>query len=173
MNTPESEFKPPSPTAPWSVAQGFSVQAPTLRFAVGARPAGGGPVPASALGDRFRSLDLRVFAPAVALGSARWLHAIRRLDPGSRLRVRELADLEGFDGARVVATLRREFWELRAAGPEASVRPVDSQRRVAVPPGVRHQLGLDGPVVVSLAADRSRIAVWPATHLDQLLEVRP
>lgn len=128
---------------------------------------------ASALGDRPGSLDLRVFAPAIALGTARWLHTIRRLDPGSRLRVRELVDLEGFDGAKVVATLRREFWELRAASPEASVRPVDSQRRIAVPRGVRHQLGFDGPVVVSLAADGSRIAVWPAARLDQLLEVRP
>lgn len=101
------------------------------------------------------------------------MHAIRRLDPGSRLRVRELVDLEGFDGATVVATLRREFWELRSAGRESAVRSVDSQRRVAVPRGVRHQLGLDGPVVVSLAADGSRIAVWPAARLDQLLEVRP
>lgn len=87
--------------------------------------------------------------------------------------MRELTDLEGFDGATVVTTLRREFWELRSAGRAATVRSVDSQRRVAVPLGVRHQLGLDGAVVVSLAADRSRIAVWPATRLDELLEVRP
>jgi len=113
-----------------------------------------------------------VFAPAVALGTARWRHAIRRIDPGSRLRVRELVDLDGFDGVTVVATLRREFWELRAAGRKSAVRPVDSQRRVAVPRGVRHQLGLDGPVVVSLAADHTRIAVWPSARLDQLLDVR-
>lgn len=127
----------------------------------------------SAAGDRPGSLDLRVFAAVPAPGTARWQHAIRRLDPGSRLRVRELSDLEGFDGATVVTTLRREFWELRASGPQASVRPVDSQRRVAVPLGVRHQLGLDGVVVVSLAPDHSRIAVWPAARLDQVLEVRP
>lgn len=114
-----------------------------------------------------------MFAPAIALATARWEHAIRRLDPGSRLRVRELVDLDGFDGATVAATLRRGFWELRASGPQASVRAVDSHRRVAVPIGVRHQLGFDGVVVVSLAPDRSRIAVWPAARLDQLLEVRP
>lgn len=131
-------------------------------------------MPASALGDRPGSLDLRVFAPAPALGTAQWRHAIRRLDTGSRLRVRELADLDGFDGATVVTTLRREFWELRSAGRSAEpLRSVDSQRRIAVPLGVRHQLGLDGAVVVSLAADRGRIAVWPATRLDQLFEVRP
>lgn len=140
---------------------------------MGSRPAGGGRVDLSAAGDRPGSLDLRVFAPVPAPGTARWRHAIRRLDPGSRLRVRELTDLEGFDGATVVTTLRREFWELRSAGRAATVRSVDSQRRVAVPLGVRHQLGLDGAVVVSLAADRSRIAVWPATRLDELLEVRP
>lgn len=89
------------------------------------------------------------------------------------MRVHELVDLDGFDGSTVVATLRGEFWELRAAGRETVVRHVDAQRRVAVPLGVRHQLGLEGPVVISLAADRSRIAVWPSARLDQLLEVQP
>ena len=164
---------PPSPTTPWSDAQGFSVQAPTLRFAVDARPAGCSLDARTAAGERSSPLDLRAFAPAVAVQPGRWRHAIRHLDPESRLRVHELVDLEGFDGSTVVATLRRGFWELRAARQETVVRPVDAQRRVSVPLGVRHQLGLQGPVVISLAADRSRIGVWSSVGLDQLLEVQP
>ena len=53
------------------------------------------------------------------------------------------------------------------------VSKVDAQRRVTVPIGVRHQLGLEGSVIVSLAADHSRIVVWPTFDLDRVLEVRP
>jgi hypothetical protein len=39
-----------------------------------------------------------------------------------------------------------------------------------VPAGVRHHLGLEGPLIVSLALDGSRIAVWPSVRLDALME---
>jgi len=50
---------------------------------------------------------------------------------------------------------------------------VDSLRRVSVPIGVRHQLGLEGSVIVSLAGDHSRIVVWPSLELDSVLDARP
>ena len=99
-----------------------------------------------------------------------WRHAIRQLDPESRLRVHEVVDL---DGSNLVAILRRGMWELRVARSGAPECVVDAQRRVAVPSGVRHQLGLEGPVVISLAADLSRIAVWSSARLDQVLEIQP
>jgi hypothetical protein len=89
------------------------------------------------------------------------------------VRVHELVDLDGFDGSNLVATLRRGMWELRAGRVDAGVCVVDAQHRVSVPVGVRYQLGLRGPVLISLAADRSRIAVWSSARLDQLLEVCP
>lgn len=89
------------------------------------------------------------------------------------MRVHELVNLDGFDGSNLAATLRGGLWELRAGRRGSPVCVVDAQRRVVVPLGVRHQLGLEGPVVISLAADRSRIAVWSSARLDQLLEVHP
>ena len=118
-------------------------------------------------------LDLRAYPPASASSPARWSHAIRHLDPESRLRLRELADLDSFDGASVAAVLRHRFWELRGGSRLVGVSKVDAQRRVSVPIGVRHQLGLEGSVIVSLAADHSRIVVWPTCDLDRVLEVRP
>ncbi len=93
------------------------------------------------------------------------------LDPQSRLRVHEIVDLAGFDGTNLVAGPHRDVWELRAATPRGDSTPVDSQHRVSVPVGVRHQLGLAGPVLVSLAADRSRIVISSSVRLDALLEV--
>ncbi len=118
-------------------------------------------------------IDLRAYPPSVASSPARWSHAIRHLDPESRLRVRELADLDNFDGASVAAVLRHRCWELRGGSRLVGVSKVDAQRRVTVPIGVRHQLGLEGSVIVSLAADHSRIVVWPTFDLDRVLEVRP
>jgi len=72
----------------------------------------------------------------------------------------------------VVAVLRHRFWELRGGPLLAGFSKVDAQQRVTVPIGVRHQLGLEGSVIVSLAADHSRIVVWPTFDLDRVLEVR-
>jgi len=84
-----------------------------------------------------------------------------------------LADLDNFDGASVAAVLGHRLWELRGGSLLVGVSKVDAQRRVTVPIGVRHQLGLEGPVIVSLAADHSRIVVWPSLDLDRVLEVHP
>jgi hypothetical protein len=49
---------------------------------------------------------------------------------------------------------------------------LDGRNRVLLPLGVRHQIGLDGAVLVSVALDQSLLVVWPASRLDNLLEER-
>jgi hypothetical protein len=111
-----------------------------------------------------------VFAPHARPVSPQWRHAVRCLDPEGRLRIHEVLALVGFTGGRVVARLRPRHWELRATGPPADASELDAQRRILVPAGVRHHLGLEGPLIVSLALDGSRIAVWPSVRLDALVE---
>jgi DNA-binding transcriptional regulator/RsmH inhibitor MraZ len=65
-------------------------------------------------------------------------------------------------------------WELAPTGQSGRgelVVQVDHRDRVHVPTGIRQQLGLHTTAVVSVALDRSRILIWPAASLDQLLEV--
>ena len=167
----DQSSSPPSPTTRWSDAHEFRVQAPALRFAADARPAGGGQGLAGLAGERPFSLDLRAFAPTVVAVAAQWRHAIRQLDPESRVRVHEVVGLDGFDGSNLTATLRGDRWELLAGQTRSRRLTVDDQHRVIIPVGVRHRLGLVGRVVVSLAADRSRVVVWSSARLDELLEV--
>jgi hypothetical protein len=69
----------------------------------------------------------------------------------------------------MAAILFPDRWELRASRQPGAVS-LDPRLRVRIPLGVRHHLGLDGTVVVSLAADSARLLVWPASRLDELLE---
>jgi hypothetical protein len=105
--------------------------------------------------------------------SRRWRHAIRALDPESRVRLRELDELEGFDGRHLVARLRGDHWELRAGDRRSTGTTADAQRRVNVPIGIRRQLGADGEVLVSLACNRSRLVISSSACLDQLLDRLP
>jgi hypothetical protein len=82
----------------------------------------------------------------------------------------EVRALVDFTGGRVVARLRPRHWELRGAGTPCDALDLDAQQRILVPAGIRHHLGLDGPLIVSLALDGSRIAVWPSVRLDALME---
>ncbi len=118
---------------------------------------------------RVQTLDLRAFTPWAARPASRWCHAIRLLDGRGRLPIPEVSLLPG----AVTAALRRDCWELRPAT-RAGGRPVvlDPRNRVLIPLGVRHQLGLEGAVLVSVALDHSRLLVWPASQLDALLENR-
>jgi len=70
----------------------------------------------------------------------------------------------------MAAILLPDRWELRAASGQPGAVSLDPRLRVRIPLGVRHQLGIDGTVVVSLAADSARLLVWPASRLDELLE---
>lgn len=94
--TNERLLSPPSPThkhtAP-SVAQGSSVQALTLRFAAGPRPADRKAGSCTRPSERSSPLDLSAFAPARTSSPVRWCHSTRHLDPQARLRLRELVDL--------------------------------------------------------------------------------
>jgi hypothetical protein len=56
----------------------------------------------------------------------------------------------------MTAILFPDRWELRAASRQLGAVSLDPRLRVRIPLGVRHQLGLDGTVVVSLAADSAR-----------------
>jgi len=69
-----------------------------------------------------------------------------------------------------VATLLRDRWELSPDCRNLRGVVLDSRLRVRVPAGVRSRLGIAGLVVVSLASDSSRLVVWPASRLDELLE---
>lgn len=142
-----------------------------MRFAADARPAGGVQGLPGVASERPSPLDLRAFAPTVVAVAAQWRHAIRQLDPESRVRVHEVVDLDGFDGSNLIATLRGDRWELHAGRTRSRRLRVDGQHRVIIPVGVRHRLGLVGRVVVSLAADRGRVLVWSSARLDELLEV--
>ena len=86
------------------------------------------------------------------------------------MRLHEVVDLDGFDGSNLMATLRGDRWELLVGPTRSWQLKVDDQYRVIIPVGVRHRLGLVGRVVVSLAADRSRVVVWSSARLDELLE---
>lgn len=153
----------PSPTTDWSGDQRFSVQAPTLRFA--ARP------PAGVASDVAPPIGgLAGFPQPARRRASQWRHAVRTLDPEGRLRIHEVRSLTGYSGGRIVARLLREHWVLRATGPRSETHQLDAQSRLLVPLGVRHHLGLDGPLVVSLATDGSRIAIWPSARLDVVME---
>ncbi len=97
----------------------------------------------------------------------RWRHAIRALDPESRVRLRELDELDGFDGRNLIGRLRSDHWELRSGDRRFADTTADAQRRVIVPIGIRRQLGAVGEVLVSLADNRSRIVISSSTCVDQ------
>jgi hypothetical protein len=50
---------------------------------------------------------------------------------------------------------------------------VDDRWRLSIPPGVRHRLGIVDQVVVSATLDRSRVVVWAAETLDEVVEAGP
>jgi len=118
---------------------------------------------------RVQTLDLTAFTPRSARPASPWRHAIRLLDSRGRLPIPEVSLLPG----AVTAALRRNCWELRPAT-RTGGRPIvlDPRNRVLIPLGIRHQLGLTGAVLVSVALDHSRLLVWPAAQLDALLENR-
>lgn len=126
-------------------------------------------MPASGPGAGRAPLDLRAFAPGATTTPARWSHAIRRLDGRGRVPLPEVEALAGEEGA-VVATLAADRWELRPAG--RGVVVLDGRKRVVVPLGVRHRLGLAGGVLVSLALDGSLLVLTPVSGLDALVERR-
>jgi hypothetical protein len=79
----------------------------------------------------------------------------------------ELASRPG--GGSLTATLFPDRWELLRTSRVSDGIALDPRHRVRVPSGVRHQLGLDAGVVVSLAVEKTRLVVWPASRLDALL----
>jgi hypothetical protein len=74
------------------------------------------------------------------------------------------------DGGRVSATLTAGAWKLEPGNGAGSLVGLDGRGRVRVPPGVRHRLGLDGAVLVSVAVDRNVVVISPTPRLDGLLE---
>lgn len=109
-----------------------------------------------------------MFPPGAAVRQTGWRHTIRGLDDEFRLRLPEVAQLLGpVDGVRGAVTAG--CWELSGARRGVQAR-IDGRCRVLVPSGVRHRLGLDRHVVVSVAIDSRRIVVWPMGALDRLLE---
>ncbi|MGH9153950.1 MAG: hypothetical protein ACRD03_16525 [Acidimicrobiales bacterium] len=72
----------------------------------------------------------------------------------------------------MTATLLPDRWELSPISPQLGAVALDGRLRVRIPVGVRYRLGINGVVVVSLAFDCSRLVVWPASRLDDLLEER-
>lgn len=65
------------------------------------------------------------------------------------------------DGAGVSATVAPEGWKLEPGDGSQAFVGLDGRGRVRVPPGVRHRLGLDGAVLVSVAVDRNVIVISP------------
>ena len=117
-------------------------------------------------------LDLRALALRSTGPARRWRHVIRQLDRRGRLLVPGAAGLGGSSPIAVAATLSADRWELRPACRGQRAVVLDDRNRVLVPVGVRHQLGLDGAVLVSVALDQSLLVVWPASRFDSLLEER-
>jgi len=120
--------------------------------------------------ERSSPLDLSAFRKATAEAPRLWWHTVRTVDRNRRVRLHEVVELVGFDGSNLGAVLRRHFWELHAGAPPGAGVFVDSEHRLVVPSGVAHQLALRGPVLVSLAADSSRIAISSTARIDSLLE---
>jgi len=102
----------------------------------------------------------------------RWRHVIRRLDSRGRFPLPEAVMLGGGGDGSLAATLRPDRWELWPASRSASGGVLDSRLRVRLPLGVRHHLGLEEAVLVSVALDLSRLVVWPSSRLDDFLEER-
>jgi len=141
-----------------------------LRFGADPRPVVPPTAPAEAVKPAVPRLDLTAFVPTRARFEPVWDHSVRRIDQRFRVHLPEARRLG--DGV-LVGRLRLGRWELGIVGGTsrtALVVTVDDRDRVHLPAGVRHQLGLCGAAVVSLALDRSRIAIWPAASLDSLLE---
>jgi len=115
-------------------------------------------------------LDLKDFMPRRDAPARRWRHAIRALDPESRVRLRELDELAGFDGRHLIARLRGDHWELSAGDRTSRSVIADAQRRVIVPIGIKRQLGAVDQVLISLEDDQSRIVISSSACLDQLLD---
>ena len=74
------------------------------------------------------------------------------------------------DGGRASATVTAGGWKLEPGNGAGPLVGLDGRGRVRVPPGVRHRLGFDGAVLVSVAVDRNVVVISPATLLDGLLE---
>jgi hypothetical protein len=119
------------------------------------------------------ALDLRRFAIAPAAQSSSWSHDVRSLDSSHRVVVGELAlppSARRCDVC-VVAAINGSSWVLRRdrAGSVDAIA-VDRRGRVTVPPGVRHLLGINRLVGVSVSTDAHRIAMWSVQLLDSLAE---
>ncbi len=126
--------------------------------------------PSGAARSGRRIVDLAAFTPASTPRRGRWRHSIRHVDAKGRVRVGEMRALQN-DHGHLSAAMSPEGWML---GPDRGAAwrvAVDDRGRVAVPLGVRRQMGLSDMVVVSVEADRSRVVIWSAARLDQLLGV--
>lgn len=119
-----------------------------------------------------RVVDLAAFTPALGQRPGRWRHSICQIDDKGRVRHGGLRALLT-DHGHLSAVMTPEGWTLTPGCGTAWRADVDDRGRVLVPAGVRHQLALGDTVVVSVAADRSRVVIWPAARLDQLVGVAP
>jgi hypothetical protein len=119
------------------------------------------------------------FGPLIPAASSRavsapvWRHDVRGLDVGGRVVVPEFADLFLADGrpVAVAAALRGGCWVLRPARRAGVSSPLSfgGRSRLVVPRGVRHHLGVQGAVGVSIDAAACTIIMWTPTVLDALV----